>query len=296
VLAVHGRREDALHNISSLIVQVEFGDHVQLRFAEDGACEDFLSCDVPGIPTDGRNSIFRALALYRQVYDFPQRVVIRLEKNIPLESGLGGGSSDAALFLRHLNEMLGRPVRDAELMAIAGYVGSDCPSFLSSSPCVVRETGSRVEPVEVAQLQGLRRMKLIIFKPVVGIPTAWAYEQLDRKGPAAFSEATAANFAIENVLRELETKARPASLANAFQTLVSERFLELQLIFRDLDIFFRVQGYLTGTGSAGYIPLHEDEDGSSIRQYLTDVLGDAALIVETRPLVLDRRDRLAFSE
>jgi hypothetical protein len=65
--------------------------------------------------------------------------------------------------------------------------------------------------------------------------------------------------------------------------------LELQLIFRDLELFFRVQGYLTGTGSAGYIPFHEDEDTTAIRQYLGDVLGESALIVETKPLVFAKK-------
>ncbi|MDR2030603.1 MAG: hypothetical protein LBP65_04035 [Puniceicoccales bacterium] len=283
---MHGRRKQgALHDISSLAVQVAFGDYMQLRFADTDAREDFISCDVPDIPTDSSNTIIRAAGLFRQIYDFPQKIVVRLEKNIPLESGLGGGSSDAALFLRNLNIMLGKPVNDDDLTIIAGCVGSDCPIFLSSSPCILHQDG-RMERVAVDKLAGLRQMKLIVFKPVVGIATSWAYAELDRRGPSSFSSADEAKVSIAKLLDELGTNARPPSLNNCFQSLAAERLLELQLIFRDLNLFFRVQGYLTGTGSAGFIPLQEDADSSSILQYLKDVLGSSALIIETRPYLI----------
>jgi 4-diphosphocytidyl-2-C-methyl-D-erythritol kinase len=285
VLGVSGVGLDRYHNLTSLVVQVAFGDGIQLRFADDGIHDDFLSCDVPDIPTGPDNTIWRALMQFRQVYKFPQRLVIKLEKNIPYGSGLGGGSSDAALFLRNLNEMLARPLKEKELHILAAQIGADCPLFLSSSPCILRGKGDTVRSVDPSALHGLERMKFLIFKPDFPISTDWAYKQFDKKGLAAIVDSAITGFTIQSLLKDLQLQPRSHYFTNCFQAIACEKFMELGLILRDLEYYFHVQGYLTGTGSACYVPLPDTDDTTEMRSYLTDVLGPAPFIVETKPLI-----------
>jgi 4-diphosphocytidyl-2-C-methyl-D-erythritol kinase len=286
VLAVHGRRDDLFHDITSLFLQMDFGDVIRVRFAEETAYEDFMECDVPDIPTDIRNTMLKALSTYRQIYNFPQRLIIRVEKNIPPGGGLGGGSSNAAYFLKNLNEMLGRPLPDSDLVAIAAEVGSDCAPFLSSSPCIVRGRGDEVERVDVGKLDGLRRTKFILFKPVIGISTAWAYGQLDQRGPAACVDRSVADSAVGNALEDLRTKTSSSAFSNCFQEIACDKYMELQLIFRDIDQYFRERATLTGSGSAGFIPLAADADEEKICNYLRDAYGETSFVTVARPLLI----------
>jgi 4-diphosphocytidyl-2-C-methyl-D-erythritol kinase len=230
--------------------------------------------------------MLKALSIYRQIYNFPQRLFIRMEKNTPPGAGLGGGSSNAAYFLKNLNGMLGNPLQEKDLSAIAAEVGSDCAPFLSSSPCIVHGRGDEVERVDVSTLQGLQQMKFVVFKPVIGISTSWAYEQLDRRGLSAFTDRSSAENAVKTSLNDLQTKTHSSGFSNCFQEIVCQKFMDLQLIFRDIDQFFHGHGTLTGSGSAGFIPFSSNADVESICQYLRDACGETSFVSTIRPLVI----------
>lgn len=285
-LDVLGRRRDRYHDILSLVCQVDFGDHLLLTLQPEGIGPDFLSCDVPLVPCDFRNTVYRALALFRQVYDFPGRVTVQIEKNIPLQSGFGGGSSDGALFLWHLNELLGRPLDHERLCQIALAVGSDMPLFLHGSPAIVRGRGQRVEDVPLDKVQNLKDLRLILFKPAFAVSTARAYGSF-RFDP--MPEEVRRTHGEARLGQLLDSMARPGgSLSgyfNMFQSGLSEKFLELALILRDLLSEFGVQAYLTGTGSGCYIPLAISARTDEIMAYLRSTLGPQSFVVETRPLL-----------
>jgi 4-diphosphocytidyl-2-C-methyl-D-erythritol kinase len=284
-LDVNGVRGDRLHELTSLCVRVDLGDWLRISFAESGADEDVLFCDVEGVPTDRSSSILRALDLFRQICPFPQRVKVKLEKNIPIQAGLGGGSSDAAFFLRTLNRMLGQPLDTAELVKLSALVSRDCPLFFGPSPCVVRGSGERVDSVELGPLEGLANAKFLIFKPNFGIETAWAYEIFDRGGSWKCVNPDNSAGSLRILLADLQKTSRSSYFHNAFQSIVCEKFTELGRIFADLPEYFKLRGHLTGTGSAGYIALEEDFDSSPLRKYLVEVLGESALIREVRPIL-----------
>jgi 4-diphosphocytidyl-2-C-methyl-D-erythritol kinase len=285
LLDVNGIDENRFHRLTSLAVRIDFGDRLWVKFAEDGAEEDFLSCDVGEIPTDDRNSLRRALALFRRNYSFPQRLEMRLEKNIPIQSGLGGGSSDGAQLILTLNRMLGQPFDGPSLTGLAAQIGRDCPLFLGPSPCIVRGSGERIDPPDGGALHGLLHMKFLLFKPMFGVSTNWAYETLDKTGMRKFVSEQVSDGALQSLLSDLRSCRQSTSYRNLFQDIIGEKFLELQRIFRDLPDYFHLNSYLTGTGSACYIPMEEDADSSPVQAYLRELLGEGALIREVRPTV-----------
>jgi 4-diphosphocytidyl-2C-methyl-D-erythritol kinase len=287
-LEINSKTENALHEITSVVVQLNFADHMHVRLTTSDTAEDFFSCDVDSIPVDESNTVMRALALYRQAYSFSSRVVVRLEKNIPPMSGMGGASSNAAYFLKNLNDVLAKPLTERELLMIASQVGADCPLFFGSSPCVVRGFGERIEDVNVAELHGLKKAKFLIFKPSLGIETSWAYDKFNERGAWNFHKVSESDISAQKLVRDMKSSARSSCYFNDFQELVCKKYMELARIFSDLWEYFHVRGCLTGSGSAGFVPLEEDYDCTPIKSYLNDILGENAFIVEARPIVCAR--------
>jgi 4-diphosphocytidyl-2-C-methyl-D-erythritol kinase len=105
----------------------------------------------------------------------PRDAAIRLEKRIPMQAGLGGGSSDAAAALLALSKVWKLRVADEELFAIAARLGSDVPFFFVGGTALGLGRGEEVYP-----LADLPRWWVVLVFPPFGIPTGDAYEWLDR--------------------------------------------------------------------------------------------------------------------
>ncbi|MDR0727693.1 MAG: hypothetical protein LBF26_02250 [Puniceicoccales bacterium] len=282
-LGVTGKRDDDYHDIASLVVQLNLFDHLEIRLS-DIPGDDTMVCDVPEIPTDHTNTVMKALGFFRKMYEFPHRVSVVLEKNIPTGSGLGGSCSDAAFFLKTLNEMLAFPISDTDLRLMAAKVGSDAPLFLSSSPCIVKGRGDSIASLNPERLEGLRKVKILIFKPIFSINTQQVYDILDIPGSWNYANPNVATNFIQSLLSTYESGTFDSQCyLNTFESVVGSKYTELGLIFKDLPVYFKLFAHLTGTGSACFILLKEDYDVKPLIEYLCEVLGESAFIALARP-------------
>ena len=178
-LALHvtGRRGDGYHLIESLAVFTRFGDRLQVSAAE----EDGLAVSgryAAGVPVDGRNLIAMARDALRKAAGsrnaFP--VAIALEKNLPVASGIGGGSSDAAAALRLLARIWGLDIDAAELAGIALSLGADVPMCLAAQPLMARGIGENVEPLPAVPSLGL-----VLVNPGAAVSTPDVFARLTRR-------------------------------------------------------------------------------------------------------------------
>lgn len=171
-LQVFGKRPDGFHNIRSIMVPVSLYDEVTVEEAPGGIA---VECDAPGIPTDGGNTGHRAAALYIAWAGTPAGVRIRIRKRIPAESGLGGGSSDAAAVLKGMIALTGRRPSSGALYAMAARVGADVPFFLPGGAAMVEGFGDRLTPIpwDVP-------FHAVIVRPAFGLPTSEGYARLGR--------------------------------------------------------------------------------------------------------------------
>ncbi|CAM5513361.1 4-diphosphocytidyl-2-C-methyl-D-erythritol kinase [Aquamicrobium terrae] len=178
-LALHvtGRRDDGYHIIESLAVFTRFGDRLQAFAAE----EDGLAVSgryATGAPADGRNLIVMARDALRNAAGsrnaFP--VAIALEKNLPVASGIGGGSSDAAAALRLLSRIWGLDIDAVELAGIALSLGADVPMCLAAQPLVARGIGENVEPLPAVPSLGL-----VLVNPGVPVSTPQVFSALRKR-------------------------------------------------------------------------------------------------------------------
>ena len=174
-LHITGRRADGYHLLDSLIVFAETGDEIALAPAERLS----LAIDGPfgaGLESGPGNLVLRAATALRALTGVHLGAAIRLTKNLPVASGIGGGSADAAATLDGLCGLWNVAPGRAALLAIAAKLGADVPVCLDGVPSFVGGIGEDLAPA-----RGLPRCCLLLANPRVATPTPAVFKA--RHGP-----------------------------------------------------------------------------------------------------------------
>ena len=179
-LALHvtGQRADGYHLIESLAVFTRFGDRVTVSASD----QDSFSVSGPfaaHVPLDETNLALRARDALRAVFpvEAATPVAITLEKNLPVASGIGGGSSDAAATLRGLAELWA--IDDTALARIGLSLGADLPMCLAARPLIARGVGD-----ELTTLPRFPALGLVLVNPGVAVSTADVFGALTQRDNA----------------------------------------------------------------------------------------------------------------
>jgi len=189
-LHVTGRRADGYHTLESLVALIDLADTITLARRDDGAIR--REGDVAGVPKE-HDLALRAARALRDATGTRYGVDIGVTKRIPLGSGLGGGSSDAASVLLSLNRLWELALPRAELCRLALSLGADVPLFIAGESVVARGIGEVLSPVS------LPTCFIALAFPPVAVPTAeiFAAPELTRATPSAkmdiFSEGYGRN-------------------------------------------------------------------------------------------------------
>ncbi|MDA8106696.1 MAG: 4-(cytidine 5'-diphospho)-2-C-methyl-D-erythritol kinase [Nitrospiraceae bacterium] len=164
-LQITGKRSDGYHDIVSAMQCVSLEDNISFEDAPE--IELVSDLDLPV----AENLVYKAAALLKRRVSYRRGARIVLRKNIPHAAGLGGGSSDAAHTLVGLDRLWGLNLGEDVLMGLGSEIGSDVPFFIGGSPLsVVEGRGERVR-----RLKAHDPLWLLLVKPGIAIPTAWAY-------------------------------------------------------------------------------------------------------------------------
>jgi len=161
-LHVTGRRPDGYHEIQTLFQLLDWGDEISIRTTADAGIRRERA-DYPVKEDD--DLVIRAARLLQRAAACRQGAVLRVEKNIPLGSGLGGGSSDAATVLLALNHLWRCGLDLSELAALGLQLGADVPLFVYGRSAMAAGIGDRLEPVRLG-----RRHYVLVF-PALSIST-----------------------------------------------------------------------------------------------------------------------------
>jgi len=170
-LNVLGPRVDGYHDVETVLHTIDLHDAVTLREREEGI---EVRTDSPAVPADARNLVVRAAQVLRDTFGVQRGVEIDIRKGIPVASGLGGGSSDAAITLMGLVQMWKIRLNGRGLISLAASLGSDVPFFLEGGAALARGRGERV-----SWLPPLPTTWIVLARPRVEVSTAWAYGSLD---------------------------------------------------------------------------------------------------------------------
>jgi 4-diphosphocytidyl-2-C-methyl-D-erythritol kinase len=145
-LHVTGRRDDHYHLVETLLVPIDHGDRVTLTLRDDA--QVVRTGGPAGVAADD-DLVVRAARLVQRACGIARGIGIDVDKRIPLGSGLGGGSSDAASMLLGLNRLWQLGLTRRALMALALELGADVPFFIFGAPAFARGIGEVLEAVSL---------------------------------------------------------------------------------------------------------------------------------------------------
>ena len=179
-LKVCGKRTDGYHILSTLMQSVSICDYVTL-ICSDSAAEDkippgiFLSTDSPDIPSDERNTAYKAARAFLNFLGEKNiSVNIHIQKGIPSQAGMGGGSADAAAVLGALSRVFPDFANKDQLLSMAGKIGADVPFCMAGGTQLCEGIGDILSPI--APLAGI---PLLFIKPICSISTPKAFSLFD---------------------------------------------------------------------------------------------------------------------
>ena len=238
-LDVTGTRSDGYHEMLMVMQSVSLCDELTLTPGGEGVR---AQSNLRYVPNDERNLAVRAAKRFFEAVGTPERgLEIRLRKNIPVGSGMGGGSSDAAAVLRALNRAEGCPLDSEALMALAGEIGSDVAFCLRGGTMLATGRGEKLEP-----LPPMPPCRFVIVKPSFSISTPELFRRLDA-APLRVHPDTA------GLLAALEAGDLPMlcrRMYNVFEDVDDRRLRSVRQIKGELLDGGALGAVMTGTGSA----------------------------------------------
>jgi len=234
-LYITSKRPDGFHNLETIFYPIPLREVVEIvpsqepRFVPTGL-------EVSGKGDD--NLVMRAYRLLKKNFPKTGDLDIYLHKAIPLGSGLGGGSSDAAAILQLINRYFKLEISSSRLDGYALELGSDCPFFMQSSPCYATGRGEILEPVSL----DLSGYSLLLIHPEIRIETGWAFSAVKPGAPQSDLK--------KSILGRVENWA--ATIRNDFEEPVFRVHPSLQKIKKKLYAAGALYASLTGSGSTIY--------------------------------------------
>jgi 4-diphosphocytidyl-2-C-methyl-D-erythritol kinase len=176
-LRIGAAREDGFHELLTVYQTIGLHDVIRVNVKRGSGIE--IRCADPRVPRDESNTCFRMVEKAMVALRAKGRVVIEIEKRLPVQGGLGGASSNAVATLLGLERALRKSLPAAERLRIAAEVGSDLPLFLVGGTVLGVGRGEQVYP-----LPDFPAMACVVVTPEVGVSTPRAFAEWDRLGGA----------------------------------------------------------------------------------------------------------------
>ena len=258
-LSVREKRPDGYHEVETVMTGVGLHDTVTLY--RNAGPWDKLECDPPVTERAGDNLCMKALRVFFEEFG-PKKdfVTIRLEKTIPTQAGLGGGSSDAAAVLRGLRTLYAPNMTDTQLEKVAEKLGSDVPLFIRGGTALATGRGEKLKA-----LPDMPPCWLVIVKPEESHSTAAMYAAIDNAGSLSGSDS---RMVLEG-LDSGDLAKIAAGLNNDFQQVLPEGSA-IPAIVEALRQQGALNAQMTGSGSAVFGLFRCREDAETAAKLLKE--------------------------
>jgi 4-diphosphocytidyl-2-C-methyl-D-erythritol kinase len=243
-LRVVGKRADGYHLLDTVMVPISLYDELFItRFSGKARGQEtpqrlVVLSDDPRVPSGPENLVYRAAELLMNMTAGVHAYRIAIRKEIPVGSGLGGGSSDAAATLIALNRLLAVNFSVRKLKRLATRLGADVPFFIDGRPARARGIGDRLTP-----LADFPRLWAVVLYPGFAVSTASVYRDFSftlTKPPA--------NTSINTLLRSADGLRK--LLVNDLETVTVRRYPELGSLKEDLTREGAIAALMSGSGSS----------------------------------------------
>jgi len=256
VLEVLAKRDDGYHEIRSLVQTISLCDVLSFELADKTSFE----CTEPSLQTSD-NLVVQAAELVRKIGGYNKGAKIKLEKRIPRDAGLGGGSSDAATTLSALNGLWQLKLTTSDLVELAARLGSDVPFFIYGGTASMEGRGEKVTPLATS----MQSWFVLLLPPMPRIPgkTQHLYSSLDAR---YFTEGQFAGKASRawSQYRQLS----PSLLFNVFDKGAFDAFPGLEGYWRRFEEAGGTDIHLAGSGPALFAPVDSEVKADEVYQRL----------------------------
>ena len=239
-LDVLGKRDDGYHDLKSIMQTISIRDDVEIDV--DTGKPWVLHCSNESIPTDERNLAWKAARVFfDRIGREPDGIEIRITKRIPVGSGLGGGSADAAAVLRALNRHYDNPLSILALAELGASIGSDVPFCTVCGTAMVEGRGEQIR-----KLPDMPDCFIVVCKPEFSSSTPELYRKIDETVIGQRPD----HQAMESALLAGDLGKIAENLCNVFDPLVTKEHLEINYIKSIFHSYGSVGQQMTGSGSA----------------------------------------------
>ncbi len=245
MLDVVGKNEDGYHELEMIMVPIDLFDTIDIEFADKTS----ITSNKAYIPNDHRNTIIQTIELMRKKYNFTEHFKIRLQKNTPTRGGMGGGSSNASLVIRMVNDLLDLNMAYEEMHELAKEVGSDVPFTLYGKPALVSGIGENISPLDINI-----DMYIFIVKPKKGVSTPKLFKSLDLSSINHY-DYKSVKYALENDDYDLFIK----SIGNSLEIPASKLVPKIKKAKVELINFGFDAAIMSGAGSTVFA-ITKDKD------------------------------------
>lgn len=242
-LSVVGRREDGFHLLESLFWPVSFGDFLEIETGQGRVLLNWAtSAPFPGtkLPEEKENIVTKAL---KALPELGNRINVRIDKNIPLGGGLGGGSSNIGTVLRHLKAE--NSINISDLAAWSSQFGADVPFFLASQPAWVTGIGEKVLPLTFEENSFKPLYFLLVLFPF-GCETKLIFSEYKKSGipfSASTNPFSQGKLTLDQLTRHLKTA------KNDLEPVVSKLYPDISRILEKLRQVDCLYAGLSGSGA-----------------------------------------------
>jgi len=175
-LRILGRRPTGYHDLASLFQAISLSDFMHFTKLPPSATRDELTCSDTSLAVDGSNLVVKALNLMRTKTGREAYFKVHLDKYVPMQAGLGGGSGNAATAMYAFNTLCDYPGSNEDLKLWSGDIGSDITFFFSSGTAYCTGRGEIVQPLPA--LPEWEQTTVHVFKPSEGLSTALVFKAL----------------------------------------------------------------------------------------------------------------------
>ncbi len=258
VLGVTGKRDDGYHLLDTVFCPIDLHDTLSVAPQTDGKLS--LTCTEAALEGDG-NLVLLAARLFSQRTGIPLPLHFHLEKHIPVQSGLGGGSADAAAALRLLDGLHPGEADDQALFEMALSLGADVPYALLGGTQRARGIGERMTP-----LQDMPVLHFVILQPPMGLSTPAVFDLYDKMASTAQPDVHGAVCA----LRCGDLKAFASLSKNALQNAAQSLCPSIETLCAALENQGAAYAAMTGTGSAVFGLYNDQKQAQSAAEALKD--------------------------
>lgn len=237
-LDIKGRLANGYHEIKTVMQSIDLHDEIYIDQKEDNKI--IIECTDKSIPVNEKNTCYRAAAIIKEKYHINSGVIIRINKTIPAEAGLAGGSSNSAAVIHGLNALWNLKLTKDEMLQIGLKIGADVPFCLTGGTYLAEGIGEKL-----SKINDFVWNDILIVKPSFSMSTAFVYNNLSNDYYNLYE-----NNEIIKHINEGDFINAAKSTSNTLENVVEKFHPELNIIKGLMIQNKALTSMMTGSGSA----------------------------------------------